>query len=169
MEYKPLLETWLSLSEVSAEQPLHEALGRPHFFLILPSTRSKSAANVALFLQAGRVQYGRPGEEGICLHFTTAQTWLLTKAEAEAKRRVMSPGLGLYLPTNLCPQDVGTHLEGGAQHFSFVQGLLQRFHSGVALLQRVPQAVDDDLAVPFLPFWSRDGGWRGERSDHSSA
>lgn len=119
MEYKPLLETWLSLSEVLAEQPLHEALGRPHFLLVLPNTRSKSVANVALFLRARRVQYGRPGE-GICLHFTIAQTWPLTKAGPEAKPRVMSPGLGLYLPTNLCPQDVGTHLEGGAQHFSFV-------------------------------------------------
>lgn len=107
MEYKPRWETWLGLSEVSAEQPLREALGRPHVFLVLPGTRSKSAAKVALFLRAGRVQYGRPGEEEIHLPLTTAQTWLQTKAEPEAKRRVMSPGLRLCLPTDLCPPGRG--------------------------------------------------------------
>lgn len=119
MEYKPLLEARPSLTEVLAEQPLHEALGRPHLSK-LPSTKSISAGNTTLFSWAGWVQHGKPGEDGICLHFTIAQTKVLTKAEPKDKPRVMSPGLKLYLPSNLCPQGLGTHLEGGAQHLSLV-------------------------------------------------
>lgn len=128
---------------------------------------SVSAANMAPLFWAGWVHHGRPEEEGICFYLTVVQTKLLTKAEV--KPRVVSPELVLYLPINLCPQEPRTHLEGGAQHFGLVQGLLQRLHSGVALFQCVPQMVDDDLAVLFLPLWSRDGGWRGERPNHLSA
>lgn len=107
---------------------------------------------------------GRPGEDGISLHFTAVQTTVLTKADTKDKPTVVSPGGRLYLPTNLCPRGLGTHLEGGAQHLGLVQGPLQGLHSGVALIQRVPQRVDDELAVSFFLLWSRGGGQRERRS-----
>lgn len=75
---------------------------------------------MTLLIQTGWVQYGSPGEDGICLHFTTVKTSALTKAEPKDKPRMVCPGLGLSRPTSWCLQDLGTHLEGGAQHFGLV-------------------------------------------------
>lgn len=89
---------------------------------------------------------------------------VLTKANTKDKLRVGSPGGRLHLTTDLCPGGLGTHLEGAAQHLGLVHGPLQELHSGVALVQCVPQRVDDELAVSFFLLWSRGGGQREGRS-----
>lgn len=154
VEYKPLWETWPRLTEVLVEQSFHETLGRPHLSKLVQQPQVQAIRPFSHGL--GR----RPGEDGISLHFTTGQTTVLTKADTKDKPTVGSPGGRLYLPTNLCPRGLGTHLEGGAQHLSLVQGPLQGLHSGVALIQRVPQRVDDELAVSFFLLCSRGWGQR---------